>query len=258
MTDDMEQVNTEVLTDWRTKKYAAEKPAVTVNKDAVINRQGKDFVLYWGLLDAAHRAGLTSIYTHLVTHPSATNGGTCIVHATAEFPWGSFTGIGDADDQNVSRNIAPHKIRMAETRAKARALRDALNVSMAAVEELTNLPSNDDDEREPSTTVARQPSPASPAPRPAGRRPVPPPDRETTPPPAPPPVPSVPTARSAALTKLERIQATAKRLGIKSPYLAPITDDAEADDIEVIYQRLLPLVNEALKPADSGNGGSGR
>jgi hypothetical protein len=113
-----------------------DQSSIVIKQEQIISRQGKDFVLYAGLLDAAHKAGLQGIRTFIVQCPSPTNGGSAVVHATVEFGWGSFTGIGDADDGNVSRNIAPHKVRMAETRAKARALRDALNIGMVALEEM--------------------------------------------------------------------------------------------------------------------------
>jgi hypothetical protein len=51
---------------------------------------------------------------------------------------GTFTGIGDANPSNVTRMMAPHLLRMAETRAKARALRDAVNVGVTALEELAD------------------------------------------------------------------------------------------------------------------------
>ena len=51
----------------------------------------------------------------------------------------TFSGIGDANPANTSRAIAVHSIRMAETRAKARALRDLLNVGgYCSVEELND------------------------------------------------------------------------------------------------------------------------
>jgi hypothetical protein len=127
----------EPLAPWFAKTPAPrpKQADITVNPDQIINRQGKDFVLYAGLLDAAHRAGLQGISTSLVKYPGTGSEG-AIVHATAHFPWGSFDGIGDADPSNVSRNIAPHLTRMAETRAKARALRDALNIGMVAMEEM--------------------------------------------------------------------------------------------------------------------------
>src|SRR4029450_7227118 len=76
--------------------------------------------------------------------PSQENRWTAIAFAEVQVPWGVFTGLGDANEGNVGRMIASHIIRMAETRAKARALRDALNVGMVAVEEMTSLPGEDD------------------------------------------------------------------------------------------------------------------
>jgi hypothetical protein len=105
----------------------------------LITRQGKQYVLFAGLLDEAHNRGLRGINTELVQVPEETNGNVAIVKATAEMDDGRhFSGIGDASPENVGRNIVPHLIRMAETRAKARALRDAVNVGATALEELSD------------------------------------------------------------------------------------------------------------------------
>lgn len=102
----------------------------------MIERGGRRFVLYAGLLEEAHARGLRSIETELLQVPSAENGEVAIARAVIRTEEGKFSGIGDASPGNVSRAIAPHIIRMAETRAKARALRDAINVGVTALEEL--------------------------------------------------------------------------------------------------------------------------
>ena len=113
----------------------------------LITRQGKTYVLFAGLLDEAHSRGLAAIDTELVQVPEDANGQVAICKAVViieqadstigEVRQATYSGIGDASPQNVGRNIVPHLIRMSETRAKARALRDAVNVGATSLEELT-------------------------------------------------------------------------------------------------------------------------
>lgn len=113
-----------------------------MDKRHIIKLQGREFVTYEGLLDAAHKQGLQAIRTQLVQVPGPQTDHTaiCMAEVTLCDPetggTRTFTGIGDANPRNTSRNVALHLIRMAETRSKARALRDAINVGMCAIEEL--------------------------------------------------------------------------------------------------------------------------
>jgi hypothetical protein len=126
----------------------------------LITRQGKQYVLFAGLLDEAHSRGLRGIDTELIQVPDDQNGNVAIVKATAEMEDGRhFSGIGDASPENVGRNIVPHIIRMAETRAKARALRDAVNVGATALEELS-----DGDDAPPADNFSGQQARSRPTP----------------------------------------------------------------------------------------------
>lgn len=122
-----------------------------MKKEFVIDRQGKSFVLFAGLMDLAHERGLMNISTTaLKLEP-----GLAIFSATVGFADGRlFQATGDATPENVGRNIAPHYVRMGETRAIARALRLALNIGAASLEELG------DDDEPPPRAVPRQAPPA--------------------------------------------------------------------------------------------------
>jgi len=130
-----------------------------VREEYMIERQGKRFVLYAGLLEEAHSRGLRSIETELLQVPAAENGDVAIVRAVVRMEEGKFAGIGDASPQNVGRMIAPHLIRMAETRAKARALRDAINVGVTAFEELGGEASGDEGAEDRSQDYEAQAAP---------------------------------------------------------------------------------------------------
>src|SRR4051812_48498469 len=72
-----------------------------------------------------------------------------VVQAEIETGKGIFSGIGDASPANVTAIDTPYLVGTAEVRAKARALRAAVNVGLIAVEELG------DSHDEPSKTAAR-------------------------------------------------------------------------------------------------------
>lgn len=96
----------------------------------------KQVALYKGLLAKAHEDGLSKIATRLAQVPTEENARTAIATAEVVTSKGTFEGIGDASPENVPLHILPHLIRMAETRAKARALRDAVNIGTVSFEEL--------------------------------------------------------------------------------------------------------------------------
>jgi hypothetical protein len=94
---------------------------------------GKMFIKYEGLLTLAHERGLVNLSAHFIS----VTGDLALGEATAEFADGKiFKECGDATPANVHPKVKPHFPRMALTRAKARALRDALNISVCSVEEM--------------------------------------------------------------------------------------------------------------------------
>lgn len=100
------------------------------------------------LLDKAHKQyGLAGVETEILQFPCAENGNMAIFRATVKNSDGAtFSAHGDADPKNTTSTIAPHLLRMAETRAIARALRWLTNSGETAIVEI----SGDEDESGPS------------------------------------------------------------------------------------------------------------
>lgn len=135
------------LSAWKLYKHVAKKfdaqqepvmptpePLTTqsIPKEYIVTIQGKPFVKFAGLLELAHQRGIQGLeVTFTYNDPEL-----ALAQATAVFPFGTFTDVGDASPGNTNQKVRAHFRRVAATRASARALRLALNITMVAVEEL--------------------------------------------------------------------------------------------------------------------------
>lgn len=105
--------------------------------DSAGNKTGEtEAATFKGLLALAHGEGLRSVRTRLLQKPSRDNGQTAVVQAIVRTNRGRFTALGDSNPENTDRDFAPHGIRIAETRALARAFRLAVNIGEVALDEL--------------------------------------------------------------------------------------------------------------------------
>ena len=105
------------------------------------NDQGKvvdtaEAVNYWGLLTLAYEEGLKRVNTGHVQLPNKENDMTAVFWAEVETKRGTFKKHGDAHPKNVNTRMQKHLIPLSETRAIARAFRDALDIGLVCAEEL--------------------------------------------------------------------------------------------------------------------------
>ena len=117
---------------------------MTDGNDGIITLKGKLYPTWPYVLNAAHDRGLLGITTKLIQIPTDENGNVAIVAAIARFADQEWCALGDASPKNVNAAIVTALIRMAETRAKGRALRDACNIGETMREEIgdDDLPIN--------------------------------------------------------------------------------------------------------------------
>jgi hypothetical protein len=132
--------------------------------------QGKKHPTWPGVLVALHESGLLGIEVTVLQYPASDNGNTAVCSATVTMKGDGerdllFTEVGDANATNTGPAIAKHIIRLAATRAKGRAGRDALALGIALVEEMGG--DDEDSPRAPTSNGHRAAAPA--APEPEGR-----------------------------------------------------------------------------------------
>ncbi len=95
-------------------------------------------------MDLAHQRGLLKIEVEAIQYPTKENEYFAICKAVAQSSSGeTFTDVGDCSPVNCSSRVSKHVLRMASTRAKARALRDLTNIGMTCLEELDTADLNE-------------------------------------------------------------------------------------------------------------------
>jgi hypothetical protein len=99
----------------------------------IVTIHGKETIRYQGLLAMAHEQGLVSLSARFTSLTESL----AVATAFAKFKDGrKFFEAGESTPSNVQAGVRAAWARMALTRAKARVLRDALNIGMVSAEEL--------------------------------------------------------------------------------------------------------------------------
>jgi len=116
-----------------------EKPKPKLDERWIIEIEGNRFVKYAGLLEYAHALGISQIEVEPIQLPNKDNGQFAICRATVISNTGrSFVDLGDASSANTTARVSKHLLRMASTRAIARALRLFTGVGLTVLEELAD------------------------------------------------------------------------------------------------------------------------
>jgi hypothetical protein len=135
-----------------------EKDRIRLDERFITTIKGNEFVKYAGLLDLAHQKGLVKLTVEALQYPTKDNGLEAICKALAETKGGEvFIELGDASPRNVNKEVAEHILRLAATRAKARALRDLTNIGMTCLEELGDLDAVAGDAGKPADNIRKLP-----------------------------------------------------------------------------------------------------
>lgn len=119
---------------------------------------GRVVVRLGDLLQRAHTEGLRRVRTRIVQVPVRENGYLAVAHAEVRLTRGTFTGVGDASPESVDPPFAVHAVRVAESRALARAFRFALGVADVCQEELCGTDAQSPPQHPPVRTVSARDS----------------------------------------------------------------------------------------------------
>lgn len=120
------------------------------NKKHLVTLQGSQYITFVGLQARLvdQKKYIVGTYTEVLIHPTKENNNRAEVGVTVSIKKDgspdtfNFHCVGDADPNNVSKNLANATLRMAETRATSRALRLATRSDFTAWDEMPPMDNN--------------------------------------------------------------------------------------------------------------------
>lgn len=137
------------MSDFDYKNKNAPKLTDDFKKKFSVNIKGKEAIKLEGLTAFAHEKGMWKFETKIVQYPSDQNAWTAICETviggydydpiTNKLREVIYSDIGDANVNNCGKMVAASYIRMASTRAQARALRKYTNIDMVCSSELSDV-----------------------------------------------------------------------------------------------------------------------
>ena len=138
-----------------------------IKPEWIVERDGKPTLPYEFLLKIAHAEGLKRIRTNVLQFPNKDNEYSAVVQASVSLygePMNKeFDGTACADRMNTGGKFSMFLVATAETRAKGRALRDALGITMLCFEEMgeESRPDRTGTEKHAYSTEPQSPTPIS-------------------------------------------------------------------------------------------------
>lgn len=117
-----------------------------LNKDEILKKNGKEFVFLRGLERLAKERGIVGAYSRIVATPSPECPCAVVTFQYVFADGATYEGSADATIKNCDQGFRLYLTAMAESRAKARALRNAFGIAACSVEEIApNAVDEDDD-----------------------------------------------------------------------------------------------------------------
>jgi len=116
-----------------------------LKKNEVYEKDGDQFVYLRGLIRLAHERGIKETISQVRQSPAAEHPVAVVTYGYTFMDGAHFEASADAHQKNTNKGMDIYLTAIAEARAKARALRDAFNISLCSVEEIGSVESRDNE-----------------------------------------------------------------------------------------------------------------